>query len=131
MSSLSQSTETPRSLYLAEIIAGACAAFSVSPLNVVVDKSVMQYAKNSSLNLWALAKENLKEITKKPLPFLGSFEFRWMYFVYIFTYAGSNLADHVNLTPEISHPIQKLGMVFLINTTCSLIKDKKYTVKFG
>ena len=131
MSSLANSADTPRSVYLAEIIAGACAAFSVSPLNVVVDKSVMQYAKNSSLNLWGLAKDNLGDIMKKPFPFLGSFEFRWMYFVYIFTYAGSNLADHVNLTPEISHPIQKLAMVFLVNTTCSLIKDKKYTVKFG
>lgn len=54
-----------------------------------------------------------------------------MYFVYFFTYGVSNLADHVNLTPDIPHPIQKLLMVFLTNTTASLIKDKKYAVKFG
>jgi len=73
MSSLSQSSNNQQSLYLAEIIAGACAGFSVSPLNVVVDKSVMQYANNSSLNLWGQAKHNLTEIVKKPISFLGSF----------------------------------------------------------
>ncbi len=54
-----------------------------------------------------------------------------MYFVYIFTYSANNLADHLSFTEDISHPIQKLGMVFLTNTTCSLIKDKKYAVKYG
>lgn len=54
-----------------------------------------------------------------------------MYFVYACTYVTNNLADHVNIHPDISPPIQKLGLVFLANTTCSLIKDKKYAVKYG
>lgn len=34
--------------------------------------------------------------------------------------------DHLNFSDNIPHPIQKLGAVFLVNTACSLIKDKKY-----
>jgi hypothetical protein len=34
--------------------------------------------------------------------------------------------DHLDFSDNIPHPIQKLGAVFLVNTTCSLIKDKKY-----
>jgi hypothetical protein len=54
-----------------------------------------------------------------------------MYFVYSFTYTFSNLADYVNLTDSVSHPIQKLLIVFAVNTTASLIKDKKYIQHFG
>ena len=81
--------------------------------------------------MWTLAGQNLATIVKSPITFLSGFSFRWMYFVYSFTYTASNLADHVNLTNEVSHPIQKLAIVFLVNTVCGLIKDKKYAVKYG
>jgi hypothetical protein len=96
----------------------------------VVDKSVIEYTSGKG-GLWQLAGENLSVIFKSPISFFTGFSFRWMYFVYFLTYATSNFADHVNFTPEVSHPIQKLLMVFLANTTCSLIKDKKYAVKYG
>lgn len=115
---------------MAELLAGACSGFSVTPLNVVVDKSVIEYTSGKG-GLWTLARDNLFTIFKAPISFLTGFSFRWMYFVYFFTYTTSNLADHVNLTPDIPHPIQKLLMVFLANTTTSLIKDKKYAVKYG
>lgn len=54
-----------------------------------------------------------------------------MYFVYGSTYAVSNLCDHLNFTEKISQPIQKLLIVFLVNTVTSLIRDKKYTQEFG
>jgi len=68
---------------------------------------------------------------KTPRIFLTSFEFKWMYFVYMCTYSVSNLMDHVNVTPDISHSIQKLLAVFVTNTTCSIIKDKIYAQHFG
>jgi len=54
-----------------------------------------------------------------------------MYFVYAFTYSANNLGEHLNVTDSVSQPIQKLLFVFLTNTTCSLIKDKKYAQQFG
>jgi hypothetical protein len=115
---------------LAEILAGACSGVSVSPINVVVDKSVIEYTSGKG-GLWTLARENLFEIIKNPISFLKGYSFRWMYFVYFSTYAMNNISDYVNFTTEISHPIQKLLMVFFVNTTCSLIKDKKFAVKYG
>jgi hypothetical protein len=112
------------------MFAGACSGFSVSPLNVVVDKAVIEYTSGKG-GLWTLAKDNLLSIFKTPVDFFTGFPFRWMYFVYLSTYTASNLADHVNLSPDVPHPIQKLLMVFLANTTTSLIKDKKYAVKYG
>lgn len=112
---------------LSEVVAGAISAFAVSPLNVVVDKSVIEYTSGKA-GLWKLAGGNLSTIFKTPFSFFTGFSFRWMYFVYIFTYSVSNVADHLNFTEDVSHPIQKLLMVFLTNTTCSLIKDKKYAV---
>lgn len=111
-------------------MAGSTAAFAVSPLNVVVDKSVIEYTSGKG-GLWKLAGGNLGTIVKAPISFFTGFSFRWMYFVYFFTYSISNIADHLNFTDEVSHPIQKLLMVFLTNTTCSLIKDKKYAVEYG
>lgn len=111
-------------------MAGACSGLSVTPLNVVVDKSIIEYTSGKGA-LWGLAGTNLLNIVKSPLAFLKDFSFRWMYFVYFSTYAVSNLADHVNLTNEVPHPIQKLLMVFLVNTSASLIKDMKYAVKYG
>lgn len=54
-----------------------------------------------------------------------------MYFVYAPTYIASNLADHIDFTSSVSHPIQKLAMVFLVNTTLSLKKDREYAVRYG
>jgi len=67
-------------------------------------------------------------MVKTPVNFFTGFSFRWMYFVYFSTYTASNLADHVNLSPDVPHPIQKLLIVFLANTSSSLVKDKKYAV---
>ena len=84
-------------LLLSEVFAGLCSGFAVSPLNVVVDKSVIEYTSGQG-NMWTLAGQNLSTIVKSPISFLSGFSFRWMYFVYSFTYISSNLADHVNLT---------------------------------
>lgn len=84
-------------LLLTEIFAGLCTGFAVSPLNVVIDKSVIEHTSGQGKML-TLASQNLTTILKNPVAFLSGFSFRWMYFVYSFTYASSNLADHINLT---------------------------------
>ena len=54
-----------------------------------------------------------------------------MYFVYSSTYIASNLGDHLNLTEHVPQPIQKLTFTFVVNTICSLIKDRKFAIEFG
>lgn len=126
-----QSKPTPKwKILLAEAAAGAFSGFSVSPFNVVVDRSIIEYTSGKG-GLWGLAKDNLLTIFKSPVSFFSGFSFRWMYFVYSLTYITSNLSEYINLSPDIPQNIQKLLMVFLVNTTTSLIKDKKFAVKYG
>jgi len=68
----------------------------VTPLNVVVDKSVILYS-NGTSELWPAAGAELKMMVSTPWQFLKSFQFRWMYLVYAPTYTASNLADHYHL----------------------------------
>lgn len=97
---------------------------------MVVDRSVIEYTSGKG-GLWGLARDNLLTIVKSPGSFLSGFSFRWMYFVYSLTYITSNLSEYINLSPDIPQNIQKLLMVFLVNTSTSLIKDKKYAIKYG
>jgi hypothetical protein len=85
----------------AETLAGICTAFLVTPLNVVVDKSVILYS-NGTAELWPAAGAELKAMVSTPFQFLKSFQFRWMYFVYAPTYTASNIADHCYLDIGIS-----------------------------
>ena len=87
----------------AEIIAGTATAFAVSPLNVVVDKSVMIFSKFKG-NLFGIAGTELANIFKHPIAFLGDFGFRWMLFVYIPTYSVNNLFDNYNLARLFDKP---------------------------
>ena len=122
----------------AQIIAATATAFAVTPLNVVVDKSVMIFSKFKG-SLFGLAGSELVKMVKNPFVFLNDFAFRWMLFVYVPTYGVNNLFDHYNFArlfnksqqDFIQHKYQKLGVVFLTNTLCSLIKDKKYAEKYA
>lgn len=113
-------------LILADALAGICTGLAVSPLNTVVDKSVMEFANRKYPSIWSAAGNSLKEMVTHPLRFIGGFEFRWMCFVYFPTFTVSNVADHCNLTDAVPHPIQKLLAVFLTNTVTSLMKDRVY-----
>ena len=117
--------------YSKEVLAGLCSGFMVSPLNVVVDKSVVEFANGKGSSIWALAGSELKYIATQPHHFFPGFSFRWMYFVYSSTYTASNLGDYLNLTELVPQPIQKLLFTFAVNTVCSLIKDKKFAQEFG
>ena len=99
----------------------------MTPLNTVVDKSVIEFANRKEPTIWTAAGKSMKKLLTTPLAFMKSFEFRWMFFVYLPTFTVNNLADHYNLTDKVSHPIQKLLAVFSVNTVTSLIKDRIYT----
>jgi hypothetical protein len=113
-------------LVLAEALAGMITGFCVSPLNTVVDKSVMEYANKKEPTIWSAAGKSIKTLMIRPLTFLGGFEFRWMCFVYLPTFGVSNIMDHFSPVDGVPHPIQKLFAVFLTNTVTSLMKDRVY-----
>jgi len=116
---------------LAEALSGTITGFLVSPTNVVVDKSVMQYANKAEPSIWAAAAKTFKSLFVSPLNFIMAFEFRWQCFVYFPTYTVGNWADHIDLAPEVPRPIQKLFAVFLANTTTSLIRDRIYAIRLN
>lgn len=120
-----------KKLLLAETLSGIITGFLVSPNNVVMDKSVMQYANQAESSVWKAAAKAFKTLFAHPVKFIMAFEFRWQCFVYFPTYIVGNLADHFDLTPDVPRPIQKLIAVFLTNTLTSLIRDKIYTIRLN
>ena len=105
--------------------------FVVSPLNTVVDKSVMEFANRKFPTLWSAVNSSLKTMVTQPWKFMKGFEFRWMCFVFLPTFTVSNVADHYNISDDIPMNIQKLLLVCLTNTTTSLIKDRIYILRLN
>ena len=60
-------------LILADILAGLATGFAVSPLNTVVDKSVMEYANRKFSSIWTATYNSLKTMFTHPLRFMGGF----------------------------------------------------------
>ena len=112
-----------------EIVAGSLAGFFVSPINTIVDKSVIENA-NGKIPLWQGVGKGFKNLFLQPHVFMKSFEFKWILFVYTTTYASSNIADHMEIS-GVDPAIIKLTVSFLVNTVASLMKDKAFTQTFG
>ena len=118
-------------MLVAEALSGIVTGFLVSPTNVVVDKSVMQYANKAESSIWVAAAKTFKSMFVSPLKFVMAFEFRWQCFVYFPTYTIGNWADHFDYAPDVPRPIQKLLAIFLANTTTSLIRDRIYAIRLN
>lgn len=112
-----------------EIFAGLCTGFCVTPINTIVDKSVIENA-NGKTPLWSGVANGLKNMVSRPKMFFTAYEFKWILAVYQATYVTSNLADHY-VVPWLDPAISKLMAVFAVNTTFSLLKDKALTQRFG
>ena len=108
---------------------GACSGFLVSPVNTIVDKSIIENA-NGKTPLWKGVWKGFGSLFKTPQIFLKSYEFKWVFFVYSSTYISSNLADHVRIN-TVDPALIKLTISFLVNTSASLIKDKALAQAFG
>ena len=60
-------------LVMAEAFAGFATGFLVSPINTIVDKSVMEYANKKFPTIWSAAGNSLRLLLTKPFTFLKSF----------------------------------------------------------
>lgn len=103
--------------------------FSVTPINTIVDKSIIENA-NGKRPLWSGVAHGLKNMVFHPRIFFTAYEFKWILAVYHATFVTSNLADHY-VIPWLDPAISKLLAVFTVNTTMSLLKDKALTQRFG
>ena len=112
-----------------ELLAGFLSGFFVSPFNTIVDKSVIENA-NGRVPLWRGVGIGLKSMITTPNIFFRSYEFKWIFFVYLATYSTSNLCDHIKVK-GVDPALVKLTITFLVNTTASLMKDKAFAQAFG
>lgn len=103
--------------------------FCVTPVNTIVDKSVIENA-NGKTPLWRGVANGFKNMFFRPKIFFTAYEFKWILAVYQSTYIASNLADHY-VVPWLDPAVSKLLTVFVVNTTLGLLKDKALTQRFG
>ena len=108
---------------------GVATGFCVTPINTIVDKSIIENA-NGKTNLWTGVIKGFKKLFLQPGKFFSAYEFRWIFLVYGSTYVTSNLSDHLRLS-WVDPAISKLFLTFTVNTTLSLFKDKALAQKLG
>lgn len=58
--------------YFSEVLAGLCSGLTVSPVTVVIDKSVIEYTSGQG-SLQSLVCKNITKISNNPRSFLSSF----------------------------------------------------------
>lgn len=123
-------SEKPRLSIWKELFAGCVTGFLVSPTNAIIDRSVIEYA-NGKQTIKEGVVGGFRQLFRRPVEFFGSFQFKWMFFVYGATYITNNLTDHFPIIPNTSLPIQNLFFTFVANTICGILKDKAYIQHFG
>lgn len=118
----------------------------VAPLLAVIDKAIVQSAAGSH-TLIQSGIQSMKEIRRKPLPFLRSKPFLLIWGVYGATFSTANclktLSEHreyTNVRKDTSArspkdaSLSKLGVfagTTVVNSTCAIIKDREYARVFG
>ena len=75
--------------------------------------------------------ESLKFLVKQPHVFLKKPEQMWIWGVYGSTYMTANSVDSFCKNYGIPHEMPKLWIVFFVNMTMSILKDRAFVRLFG
>jgi len=113
-----------------ESLIGLTAGFTVAPFVAMVDKAIIQSSAGQSTLLNSLATSG-KLLAFKPLSFLKTPEALWLWFVYASTYATANSVDAFCKQSGIPHEMPKLLIVFGVNMSASIAKDRALVRIYG
>lgn len=115
-----------------DLASGFLAAFSVAPIMLIVDKSVVE----SLAGKTTITKSVIKSVQKmflKPNQFFINGSFAWILSVYGGTYMANNSIDTLCKVYNVNDLIPKLIGVTSVNMVLSILKDayfaKKHTTK--
>ena len=108
-----------------DVAAGALATVLSAPLIVTADRAMTLNAAGEQ-PLWPALKEGFAEIPRRPLAFVKSEPFLWVWFAYGITYVFANAFISVGLPT-----ILQLLAITAINSAVCIAKDARFAQLFG
>ena len=109
----------------ADVAAGGLAAVGCAPLVACTDQAITLSA-NGGAKLWPTLIENINGVAKKPVAFLSSAAFKWLWFVYFATYAVANMAATLSKACGISPTLPVLVCSTVANMGTCIAKDAAF-----
>lgn len=114
----------------ADMLAAGIAGVAVTPLVSAVDRALAENASGRA-QLWPSFFSSLKEMTYKPISFLRSPQFFWIWLTYSSTYAAANVVDTVSAANNSDGGFAKWVATSSTNTVTCIMKDKAFARMFA
>ncbi|GAB5362494.1 hypothetical protein AAMO2058_000801700 [Amorphochlora amoebiformis] len=115
---------------LADAIAAYTAGAAVSPVITGVDRALAENA-SGKVKLFPSFLNSMKSMIIRPVTFLKSPQFFWIWLVYGSTYAAANITETVCDHLETDVALPKLLSTFATNTSTCIAKDQAFAKMFG
>jgi hypothetical protein len=116
--------------YWNDLVAGATAGALVAPLVSAVDRALAENA-SGKMQLWPSFFKSLREMASRPIAFVKSPQFYWIWLVYGGTYVAVNSAETWSKQSKRDPALPKLMASFTVNTSTCIGKDRAFAKMFG
>jgi hypothetical protein len=116
--------------YLNDLVAGATAGAMVAPIVSAVDRALAENA-SGKMQLWPSFFRSVREMVSRPIVFLKSPQFYWIWLVYGGTYAAVNAAETWSKKSKRDPAFPKWLASFTVNTSTCIAKDRAFAKLFG
>jgi len=115
---------------MADAIAGYIAGAAVAPIISAVDRGLAENASGKAKLLPSFM-NSMKSMVTRPVGFLKSPQFFWIWLVYGSTYFAANSCQTYCDRKKKDVAIPKLFSTFIVNTTTCIAKDQAFAKLFG
>lgn len=113
-----------------DMLAAGVAALIAAPLVSVIDQATNLNAAGRQ-KLWPAIGEKLTEMVTKPVGFINSPAFTWLFLVYAVTYASANTAGTVSKFLSVNPALPVLVASTIFNMYSSIMKDAAFARMYG
>eukprot|EP00922_Rhytidocystis_sp_ex-Travisia-forbesii_P013667 GHVS01020432.1.p1 GENE.GHVS01020432.1~~GHVS01020432.1.p1 ORF type:complete len:441 (+),score=106.39 GHVS01020432.1:104-1426(+) len=127
----SSSSSPPRiGRFFSDIVAATTAAFLVSPVITIIDRSIV-LSTNGSSSLSSAVCRGMSSMVTSPVRFFSARDFRIVWFLYTCTYTTSNCTETVCKLLEVSAELPKFLLTSLVNISLCVRKDMIFAQMFA
>ncbi|KNC76505.1 hypothetical protein SARC_10996 [Sphaeroforma arctica JP610] len=113
-----------------DVGAALAAAFCVSPIITIVDRSIIMNASGAQ-KLGSALVGGVKQLTFTPTSFIRGLDFRLIWGLYTATYVVANVVDTVSELNKKDSAMPKFVVTTAVNGSLCIAKDRAFTRMFG
>eukprot|EP00966_Prymnesium_polylepis_P286223 6611508-Prymnesium_polylepis.1 len=113
-----------------DVAIAAVAAAGCAPVMGAIDKAITLSAAGKQ-PLWSALRADLRVFLRRPVPYVRSPVFLWLWFVYASIYASSSAIDTLCAARGVSSAFPVLVTSTFMSVSCGLVKDTVFARTFG